>query len=306
MKKFIVITSINKPTEATKLYCSKKDWNVIIVGDKKTPHHLYQDLNCNYLTPEYQEKEYGFLSEIIGWNSIQRRNIGFVEAYRQGADILATVDDDNIPYNNWGENLFIGKTIEADFYTTDNICFDPLSVTNQNHLWHRGYPIQLLERKNKNEYKGKKEITVKIQADLWDGDPDIDAICRLTYKPNVMFNTESPYFSNKPSPFNSQNTFISREIIPYYTVLPHVGRMDDIWSSYFVQTIFKDNLIYNKASVFQDRNAQDLITNLEKEIIGYRHTLDFVSNNSALLSLGFVPENTKQFFRCYRSYFLDN
>ena len=32
------------------------------------------------LDPQYQEKHYKELSDIIGWNSIQRRNIGFLEA----------------------------------------------------------------------------------------------------------------------------------------------------------------------------------------------------------------------------------
>ena len=49
------------------------------------------------MTPEKQEILYPELSNTIGWKSIQRRNIGFVYAYQNGADIVATVDDDNIP-----------------------------------------------------------------------------------------------------------------------------------------------------------------------------------------------------------------
>lgn len=304
MKKYIVTTTINSPTLATQLYCNKEDWTVIVVGDKKTPHNEYKELRgCIYLTPEYQQQEYPELSDIIGWNTIQRRNIGFIEAYRRGADVLATVDDDNIPYETWGNNLLLGQTAEVDFYTTDNIVFDPLSVTNHSNLWHRGFPIELLKVKNNITYQGKKNMHVKIQADLWDGDPDIDAICRLSLRPIVKFNTQVPYASNKLSPFNSQNTFLLREVIPHYTVLPHVGRMDDIWASYYVQTIFKDNLVYNSASVYQDRNAQDLILNLEKEIIGYRNTLNFIKQDSNILTAPFVPERTKEFFECYKKQF---
>ena len=72
----------------------------------------------------------------------QRRNIGYIEAYNRGAEIIATVDDDNMPYDNWGENCMVGKEVEVDVYTTDNIAFEPLSITNENHLWHRGYPIE--------------------------------------------------------------------------------------------------------------------------------------------------------------------
>ena len=36
-KKFIVCTTINKPTLAVKKFDKMKDWKLIIVGDKKTP-----------------------------------------------------------------------------------------------------------------------------------------------------------------------------------------------------------------------------------------------------------------------------
>ena len=55
---------------------------------------------------------YPELSDAIGWNSIQRRNIGLLYAYEQGADVIATVDDDNIPYDDWGQNLLVGQTVD--------------------------------------------------------------------------------------------------------------------------------------------------------------------------------------------------
>jgi hypothetical protein len=309
----IVTTTINPPTKATLKFAKlakENNWNFIIVGDLKTPHDLYRQLEVDfnghvtYLHPDEQNKLYPELSTVIGWKTIQRRNIGFVYAYNNGAEIIATVDDDNIPYDNWGKNIYIGQEIECDRYTTDNLVFDPLAVTNHDYLWHRGVPIELLQLKNNVTYTGKTKRKVLIQADLWDGDPDIDAMARLTYKPLVKFNITQPYCSDVISPFNSQNTFIAREIIPYYTVLPYVGRMDDIWSSYYIQTLFKDNLIYAPASVYQDRNVQDLITNLEKEVIGYRNTLNFILSNCDY-NCSFIPEETRQFFKTYRACFSD-
>ena len=110
------------------------------------------------------------------------------------------------------------------------------------------------------------------------------------------------YCGNKLSPFNSQNTFIAREVMPHYPVLPYVGRMDDIWASYHVQTIFKENLIYAPASVYQDRNKQDLITNLEKEVIGYRNTYSFVLSNCDY-NCNFVPEKTREFLDVFKRQF---
>lgn len=121
--------------------------------------------------------------------------------------------------------------------------------------------------------------------------------------PLVKFDVKSPYCGSKPSPFNSQNTFLARSVIQHFPVLPYVGRMDDIWSSYYVQTIFKNNLIYAPASVYQDRNKQDLITNLEKEIIGYRNTLSFIQSGCDY-NCNFVPEQTREFFKIYRQQFV--
>ena len=278
MKKFIVTTTVNSPTEATKRFAEKKDWTLVVVGDTKTPHQEYKDIDCVYLSPNIQETLHKELSDVIGWKSIQRRNLGFLFAYQHGADIVATVDDDNIPYDDWGDNVLVGQEVECDLYEPEDDVFDPLSVTNTPHIWHRGYPIELLQKRHRVEYKGKVKRKVLVQADLWDGDPDIDAMARLTMKPIVKYNIENPFCSNKIAPFNSQNTFLSREVIPFYTVLPHIGRMDDIWGAYIMQHYFPNSVIYNKASVYQDRNILDLITNLEKEVIGYRNTLSLIKN----------------------------
>ena len=197
MRKFIVTTTIQKPTEATIRFSKMEGWTLIVVGDTKTPHHEYEKINCIYLHPNEQEKKYPALSNAIGWKSIQRRNIGFVEAYHLGADIVATVDDDNIPYDNWGKNLLVGQEVFVDYYDASSVgVFDALSVTNHSDIWHRGFPIQQLNKKNDVLYLGKKKIKVDVQADLWDGDPDIDAMCRLTKKPIVKFNVTEPYAAN--------------------------------------------------------------------------------------------------------------
>jgi hypothetical protein len=302
MKKFIITTTINSPTIATLKFIeiAKRDnWHFVVVGDTKTPHAEYERLDCIYLDPNKQAEMYPELSEIIGWKTIQRRNIGFVYAYNHGAEIVATVDDDNIPYDNWGTDLYVDKEVEVDYYTNKELLvFDPLSVTNQSNLWHRGFPIDLLPYKNLIEYKGKKKITPLIQADLWDGDPDIDAMCRLSFKPIVKFDTTSPFAAAEISPFNSQNTFIHRDALKHYAVWPYVGRMDDIWGGYYAQKMIgADKLIYNRASVYQDRNVQDLITNLEKEIIGYRHTLDFTKFPNT--TSNYIPAKTKEFLDIY-------
>ena len=293
-KKTIVTTTIYPPGEAIHKFSKFSDWELIVVGDLKTPHDLYEKIDCTYLHPKYQELNYPKLSECLGWNTIQRRNIGFVEAIRRGAEIIATVDDDNIPYQNWGKHLLVNQEVEVDVFTTENEVFDPLSVTSHKDLWHRGFPISMVHKKNDIVYEGKEKRKVLVQADLWDGDPDIDAVCRITKKPIVKFQINSPFSSKTISPFNSQNTFLSSVVMPYYMVLPFVGRMDDIWGSYILQKKFKNSVIYNKASVYQKRNEQDLVVNLENELIGYKNTLNFIRGDYSL------PENSMTAYKIYQ------
>ena len=108
LKKFIITTTINKPTKAIHKFDEMKDWNLIVSGDLKTPKN-YKLKNGLYLSPSDQIKISKKLSNLIGWNCIQRRNFSMIMAYKMGADIVAIIDDDNIPLDNWGKNLLLGK-----------------------------------------------------------------------------------------------------------------------------------------------------------------------------------------------------
>lgn len=287
LKKFIVCTSINKPTLAVKKFDVMKDWQLVIVGDKKTPKN-YKLKNGIYLSPKKQENIDKKLSDLIGWNCIQRRNFGILYAWKNGADIVAVVDDDNIPYKDWGKKLLIDKKTKTNFYKTNAPAFDPISVTNHKNLWHRGFPIQILD-KRKDAKKQIKIIKADIQADFWNGDPDIDAICRMEHAPECKFQTSVfPFTSNKMSPFNSQNTYLKRKVMEHYFLFPHIGRMDDIWASYYVEAKgFK--VLYNKPSVYQQRNVHDLTKDMKKEYIGYENNLNLIKE------LKKNPNNIKKF-----------
>ncbi len=307
-KKFIVTTTINPPTEATLKFCKicrGNSWTFVIVGDTKTPHGLYRELeedngNVIYLHPDEQDQLFPELSKTIGWKTIQRRNIGFAYAYANNATVVATVDDDNIPYDGWGTDVKVGEDVNYKAYASKRSdYFDPLSITEDNHVWHRGYPIQHLQTRHDVEFLGYKTKKCLVQANLWDGDPDIDAMARLTHKPCVDYkDITEPYGSEQTAPFNSQNTFLAGEVMPYYAVLPFVGRMDDIWGSYILQHHFPNSVVYDVATVYQDRNLQDLVTNLENEVIGYRNTLDFIESNGDYEK--FFPKETLNFWRVYR------
>ena len=301
--KYIITTTINKPTEAIHKFDQMKGWKLIVVGDKKTPTN-YNLINGIYLNPEDQENYDKDLSDAIGWNCIQRRNFGLIKAFELGAEVIATIDDDNIPLDNWGKNLMVSKNIELNYYETDEMAFDPISVTNYSKLWHRGFPLQLLSKRKSK--KIRKKVCPDVQADFWNGDPDIDAICRMEHRPECKFeNIYFPFSSNTFSPFNSQNTFLSKKIIKDYFLFPHIGRMDDIWASYYVESLgYK--VVYNFPTVYQDRNEHDLTIDLKKEVIGYENNLKLLNELKTNPNniLNFIPERSKDAFKLYQRHFL--
>ena len=298
--KTIVTTTINPPTEALICHSKRTDWDLIVIGDKKTPHRDYEDIDCLYLSPSRQEELFPELSHALGWGTITRRNIGLFLAWEMGYEIIATVDDDNIPLNNWGKNLLVGQTKNIKTYQTRLPVFDPLFVLGLEHLWHRGFPWQLLdEREGQETTVVKREILV--QADLWNGDPDIDAICRMTYKPNVEIPDFEPFAANAILPFNSQNTFLHRSVIPRYMMLTHTGRVQDIWGSYLLQHFHPDCVIYAPATVKQERNDHDLTIDLEDEILQYRDTQRLIENLPLWKKI--LPSQSVENYQLYHSLF---
>ena len=303
MKKVIVTTTINPPTEAIKKFEAMADWELVVIGDLKTPKD-YKLARGTYVTPEMQEKYDKELSDAIGWNCIQRRNFGLLWAHDMNAGIVAVVDDDNIPYANWGKDLSIGRETEVNYYETDLPAFDPIGATNHKHLWHRGYPLQLLPKRDYSK-KSKRKITPGVQADFWNGDPDIDAVCRMEHAPECDFDANCfPIASSKLSPFNSQNTFLDKKWLKDYFLFPHVGRMDDIWASYYIEAK-GCMVVYSKASVYQARNVHDLVKDMKMEYPGYENNLKIVnelpSNPENILK--YLPEKSQLAFSLYKKHF---
>ncbi len=303
MKNVIVTTSINPPTKAIEGFDAMSDWTLVAIGDLKTPADYWLKRGI-YVSPKEQEKYDKELSDAIGWNCIQRRNFGLLWAYDMGADIVAVVDDDNIPYDGWGQNLIIGESVEANYYETDLPAFDPVGATNEKHLWHRGYPLQLIPKRDYS-CSSRRKMTFDVQADFWDGDPDIDAVCRMIHKPECKFDPSLfPIAANKVSPFNSQNTFLRGSLLPDYFLFPHVGRMDDIWAAYYVQAKGA-KVVFNKPSVYQKRNEHNLVVDMKREYLGYENNLEIVTKiaNDPDAILAYLPPASQKAFKLYRRHF---
>jgi len=301
-KKAIVTTTIQHPTKAIEMFDSLKDWILVVAGDLKTPKDFKLN-NGIYISPKMQEKYNKTLSDAIGWNNHGRRNFGNLWAKDMNMDVVAIVDDDNIPLDHWGEDPLVGKDVEVNIYDTKLPAFDPIGATNYPHLWHRGFPLQLVAKRDYSK-QTRRKVRCDIQADFWNGDPDIDAVCRMIYAPECKFSNDVfPLTSNKPSPFNSQNIFISKEVLPYYFVLPHIsprGRMSDIWISYHIQSLGY-RVVYQKPSVYQDRNEHDLTIDMVDEYIGYEKCIDIVEaiNKQKYDETNYWPTSTQKAYKLY-------
>jgi len=300
----IVTTTINAPTPALEEFAAMPGWDLLVVVDQRSQPFALR--GAEVLTVHDQEALDRDLSDAIGWNCIQRRNMGYLHAYRSGADVVATVDDDNIPLPGWGQDVRVGRPTPCTIFAPSNPdvrVFDPLAVTSAAPLWHRGFPLTDLGNRSYRQMPEAETLTPDVEASLWLGDPDIDAICRLEHAPWLEALTgPTPFASALPAPFDSQNTFLSRSALPEYFCFPGVGRFDDIWASYHLRAQGA-TVIYSAASVTQKRNDHDLLTDLAGETHGYVETprllRELRSDRRAIER--FLPPRALDAFQRYRT-----
>lgn len=272
-------------------------WRLVVVGDLKTPHASYENLDgVTYLHPQNQVSLDPELSKLIGWNCIQRRNMGFLYAARHGAELVATVDDDNLPLPGWGE---FDPLPTVNIYDSYQPVIDPLSVVCDCR-WHRGFPATLVGGRYV-KFACRRQVTAGVQANLWNGDPDIDAICRAMYPGQVRYDGIESFAAKKPMPFNSQNTILTRAALADYFCFPGVGRYDDIYASYVCQA-YGHRVVFGEATVSQARSGHDLATDMAAEVDGYVNCERFVRalTNDREAWRQFIPAASAAAFDRYR------
>lgn len=229
--KCIVITTINQKNDCLSGFADIKGWDLIIVGDKKSPQAY--DLKAFYLDVAEQQKLFSGFAESLPYNHYCRKNLGYAYAVTQGYEVIGESDDDNLPKTGWGniseESVF--PTITAPAYP--NVYRE---FTDQN-IWPRGFPLDLLTTEEKVQ-KTAMPANVGVWQGLADGDSDVDAIYRLTINKNVKFANGKIVVldSGVVSPFNSQNTIWQKKAF-VYLYLPHTVtfRYTDILRSFVAQ-----------------------------------------------------------------------
>ena len=270
-----------------KEYCP--GWVPIVAGDLKTPHdankQICREVGGLYPDPQTQMK-LGFLhAAAIPWNCYARKNIAYLFALKEGAELLYTVDDDNVPLEDWAEHIRIGPqdcTIinsESGWYD----CYEGAKTEDGCSITPRGYPWWLIG--NKQKYSARKGVeNVGIIAGLPLGSPDVDAATRMVKNPTVLSYPAENVVLDKGTmcPYDTQNTIIVRELMPANMLWSHSfvepyscgwRRFDDIIAGYIGQVIawkYGYRVRYGRPFAFQKRNPHNNLSDLLAEIDGMR------------------------------------
>ena len=260
---------------------------MIVIPDRKTPAALYEaaaearaagiSVDC----PDLGEQErflasLGAPAGMFPWDTDHRRNIGYLMAWRDGADIMVSVDDDNLPGEGWLNGHAVVAEGPADRPVADAgaLFWTPCSQLEFEQrgvqFWPRGFPYSRRARAKpliRNERTA--DCDVSLNAGLWLGNPDVDAITRLTLEPLAGALKNSAVLAPRAwAPVNSQNTAIRREVIPAYYFF-RSGRFGDIYQGYLAQACAKamgHAVRFGTPAVTHARNDHDLLHDLQLEL----------------------------------------
>jgi hypothetical protein len=274
---------------------------LIVIGDLKSPPSFHLP-NCDFYSIERQMALPSALARLLPCNHYARKNLGYLAALLNGAEIIIETDDDNLPFAEfWSER----KRMVDAHPLVDCGWVNAYRYFTDLHIWPRGFALDHIHDRVP-ALEDKHLADCPIQQGLADRNPDVDALYRLTLPLPVEFKRAGSLALGQNSfcPFNSQNTTWFRDAFPLLYLPSFCSfRMTDIWRSFIAQRIAWEcgwNILFHQATVWQERNDHNLMKDFEDEIPGYLH------NNTIFLELQkldlqtgkeHVPDNL---ITCYR------
>ena len=274
-----VITTIQPPTrgvqriaEAAKAQGAK----FVVIGDRKSPGDWALG-GVDYRSIEDQRNLDFELGGLLPENSYTRKMLGYLIAASSSTRWIRETDDDNIPYDNFFN--FPEDELSVVFPQRTSPWLNIYSYFTDRFVWPRGFPLSLVKSpltKPITDHTRDIQSPYLLQA-VADGDPDVDAIYRLTAPDtsNITFSqrTSLALTNGLWSPFNSQATTWPRELFPLmYLPTTCTFRMTDIWRSFVAQRLLPGlgaSLVVTSATVHQERNEHDFLEDFTQEIPGY-------------------------------------
>jgi len=315
----IVVTTIYEPQFLSDYVANlarfgrREGTTIYIVPDRKTPRSVSiaateaGRAGFQVRCPEASEQQeflahLGVPTDFIPWNTDNRRNVGFLAALADGCDVLISIDDDNFCL---ADVDFVGDHREAlrprdgvlrdgDVLTDGHGWFNPcalLCYERDARVFPRGFPYAARGTAvARAAHTTAPALTqpIAINAGLWLGDPDVDAITRLAIGPRATA-FEPPSVVLGPDvwmPIDSQNTALTRAAVTayYYVRMQYpvrelvLDRFGDIFSGYFAQKCAKhlgQAVRVGTPVADHRRSAHDLIQDLYHELAGVALLEDF-------------------------------
>jgi len=298
----LVLTTINSPTRAIVSLdddAKRHGVKLLIMGDTKTPCDFSLKTGVYFSLADQQER-YPSMCELLPKNHYTRKNIGYLEAIANGANLIQETDDDNFPCREFFDYPLL--PLQVDVYLSEPWA-NVYSLFSDVRIWPRGLPLEFV-RSSSNLHKCASVLSkgLIIQG-LADENPDVDAVFRLICDLPVKFIKREP-IALKPGswcPFNSQNTIFQKDAFPLlYLPSKCSFRMTDIWRSFVAQRCLwelNEGVVFHSPSVWQERNEHNLMCDFEQEIQGY------MLNDKIRIALESTVLNSKDItdnlLRCY-------
>ena len=272
----VVVTTINAPTRAVieiQERCGELDAQFYLIGDSKSPPDFALP-GSRYLDLQAQADTRFAFARLCPTRHYARKNIGYLAAMRDGATVIIETDDDNIPRDGFWRPRERAQT--APLVRRGGWC--NVYAYYAEAIWPRGLPLDRIQTPPEPwESLQAQASDCPVQQGLADENPDVDAIYRLVMPLPVNFAPDRTVVldSGVWCPFNSQNTTFWRDAFPLLYLPYHCSfRMTDIWRSFIAQRIMWENgwrLQFHSSTVFQERNAHDLMRDFADEVPGYLH-----------------------------------
>ena len=127
----------NPPTPAVARFAALPDWDVLVVGDVKTPPAWHCPA-VSYVSVEMQKALPFKTVQHLPWNHYARKMIGYLLAAREGAVLLAESDNDNLPDANWQFPAMAGR---YDHVPEGCDIVNIYSLFTRQPIWPRGFPL---------------------------------------------------------------------------------------------------------------------------------------------------------------------
>ncbi|GAP35171.1 STELLO glycosyltransferase family protein [Piscinibacter sakaiensis] len=304
MKTTIVVTSINPPTPAVVALAegaAARGQDFWVIGDQKGPARF--ELPGARFVPLAEQQALDFAyCRIAPARHYARKNVGYLLAIQAGADALVETDDDNLPR----EGFWAPRTEQVQAARCERPGWlNVYRYFSASGVWPRGLPLTEVQALPPALGPEEPGLLCPIQQGLADENPDVDAIYRLTAPLPLRFEPRGPVaLRGAWSPFNSQNTTWFPRSWPLLYLPYHCSfRMTDIWRSFVAQRLAYLNgwhVLYHGATVWQDRNAHDLMRDFEEEIPGYLHNERIRAALEALALPAGEPALPQALRQCYR------